>query len=226
METRSDAPVAAPPLHRRVLAAFVSPDRLFAALRHDPRWAGALLLGAALVLASTALIPPEVWQAFTREQLAAQGRALPEGFDFGSVQRVFALVAGVMGWVAFTFLAAGVVTFTFAFVLGDEGGFRQYLAVVAHAFLVPAAGALLTTPLKIVQADPSLTLNLSLFAVGLDPDGYPMGVLRLLDLFQLWGWVVVAVGVHEIDRRRDVGTAAAVLLAFALAIALVFALFL
>ena len=226
--TRADPPEAPrlPGLPRRSLDVFVAPGRLFAALRHRPAWAGALLLGAALVLASTAAIPPDVWESFTREQLASRGQAMPEGFDFGAAQRVFGMVGGVVGWLLFAFTVAGLVTFVFAFVLGDEGTYRQYLAVVTHAFLIPAVGAVLVTPLKIAQADPSLTLNLSLFAVGLDADLYPMRVLRMLDLFQLWSWVVVAVGAHEIDRRRDVGTASAVLLTFALALAMLFAIFL
>lgn len=215
-----------PHLPKRVLDVILAPGRLSEALRDDPRWAGALVLGAGLVLISTWLLPAEVWESFTREQLASQGREMPEGFDFGAVQRVVGMVAGVVGWLVFGFVVAGLVTFVFAFVLGDEGGYRQYLAVVAHAFLIPALGTLLVTPLKIVQADPSLTLNLSLFAVGLDADGYPMGVLRMLDLFQLWSWVVIAVGVHAIDGRRSVGAAATILLCFALAVAMVFAIFL
>ncbi len=225
---QAEAPAPPPPLPglpRRLVDVVVAPGRLFERLREQPRWAAAVAVGALLVLVATWLIPVDVWNTFTREQIAARGMKVPEGFNFGTMQKVFGAVGGVVGWLFMLFVLTAILTFVFAFVLGDEGSYKQYLAVVGHAFFIPALGSLLVTPLRIAQGDPSLTLNLSLFAVGLDPSLYPVRVLRVLDLFQIWAWVLVAVGAHAIDRRRSVGSAAVVTLGLALLLALVFGIF-
>ena len=95
---------------------------------------------------------------------------------------------------------------------------------MAHASLIGAIGGLLVLPLKIAQADPTLTLNLGLFVPG-DPDSYPMRVLRSLDLFLLWSYVVTGLGISKVDRRRSWGSAAVFMILFAIGFALLIAAF-
>lgn len=197
----------------RLFRVIMAPGRLFAALRDEPRWVAAMLLGSALVVVSTLLVPGEIWDEMFRRQMLQTGQELPEDFDFGTIQRVIAVVAGGVFWFVWTFLLAGILTVLFAFVLGDDGRYRQYLAVTAHALLIPALGGLATVPLRILRRDPQLTLNLGLFA-DLEP-GYLMSLLAILDLFLLWAYVVMAVGAHEIDPRRSWSSAAAILLVLA-----------
>ena len=210
---------------RRVVQVFLSPGELARGLREKPVWGLVLLLGGVLVGASVALIPQEVWLQMMREQAAERGQPLPQGFGTaGTLFRVTSVVGGVLGWFLWAFLLAGVVTFVFAFALGDEGRYRQYLAVVSHALLIAGVGALLTVPLKIAQSDPTLTLSLGTFAVFLE-EGYFYRVLRILDLFGLWGYAVMAVGVSQIDPRRSLGSAMAFFYGLALLMALLFGIF-
>ena len=123
-----------------------------------------------------------------------------------------------------TFLFAGVYNVVFAFVLGDEGSYKQYLAVVSHAWFIPALFALLLVPLKISSGDAQLTLNLGLFMPFL-PEGYFQNLFRFLDLTQIWSVLVIAQGAHVIDRRRSFGSAAAILLVLLLLMAAVIARF-
>jgi hypothetical protein len=76
-------------------------------------------------------------------------------------------------------------------------------------------------PLKLAQGDPSLTLSLGTFAFFLD-EGYPLRVLKMLDLFGLWAYVVMAIGVTKIDPKRGLGSALGFFLVFALGFALIF----
>ena len=55
---------------------------------------------------------------------------------------------------------------------------------------------------RIVTEDAQLRLSLGTFAVFLEP-GYMLEVLNLLDLFFLWGWVLVGLGAARIGYRRD-----------------------
>ena len=214
-----------PPFHTRLIQTFVAPGRLAEALAHNPAWALALVVGALLIVAQTVLIPPEVWDAMFRETMLQQGREMPEGFGAGAtVMRISAVVGGAIGYVVMSFLFAGIVTLLFAFLLGDEGRYKQYLASLTHAWLIPSLVGLALVPLRISEQNPQLTLNLGTFFYFL-PEGYLQKVFTMLDLSQIWAWLVVAQGAYAIDRRRSVGSAAAVLIAISVVMALIFALF-
>jgi hypothetical protein len=230
MESMSDATTsgaattdAAPSFPTRVGWVLYAPGRLGEALARHPVWAAALVTGAALVFLQTYLIPGEVWDTFMRAQAVQAGRELPEGFSMGGVTRAFTLGVGTLFFAGLQFVFAGLVTFIFSFVYGDEGSYKQYLSVTAHAWLIPALVGLCLVPLRISQQNPQFTLNLASFFYFL-PEGYPLRVLTMLDLSQLWAWVVVALGTHAIDSRRPVGSAVAVLLGLSVALAMVFAL--
>ncbi len=219
----STATTSAPSFPTRVGWTLFAPGRLGEALASHPVWAMALVAGAVLVFLQTYLIPGEVWDAFMRAQALQAGRQLPEGFSMGGVTRAFTLGIGTLFFAALQFVFAGLVTFAFAFVFGDEGSYKQYLSVTTHAWLIPALVGLCLVPLRISQENPQFSLNMSSFFFFL-PEGYPLRVLTMLDLSQLWAWVVVAQGAHAIDRRRSVGSAVAALLVMSLVLAMLFAL--
>jgi hypothetical protein len=219
VEERAHSPPSSLP--KRVMQVFFAPGDLFEGLREKPVWFGVLVLGGVLAVVSILLIPPDLWLAAAREQFIQQGREVPPGLaPAGGLLRITALVGGGIAWFVWAFILAGVVTVVFSFVLGDEGRYAQYLSVVSHGLLIGAVGALLTVPLKIVQQDPSLTLNVGTFAVFLER-GYAFRVLKLLDLFGLWGYGVMAVGVTKVDPRRGLSSALYFFLAFALVFSLI-----
>ena len=230
-ENTSDVDVAEetesslPPLPARLVAVFFSPGRLMDELVLDPRWIGALLVGAALVGLSVALIPVDVFMEMNRQAALERGREFPEMTERArELMRVVIPLGSVVSTLAFTAVFTGVYTIIFAFVLGDEGRFRQYLAVVSHAYFIPLLFGLLVTPLRISTGDPQFTLNLASFFVFL-PDGYVLNVLRVFDLTQIWSTLVIAQGVHAIDRRRSFSSAATILLVLFTGTALVIARF-
>ena len=219
------APSSFPSLPKRLMQLFFSPGELFTALREKPVWFGALAVGALLILLSTAFIPTDVWVEFSRNQMIQQGRDVPAGFETGgALIRIFSVVLGPISFFIMAFIIAGIVTLFFSFLFGDEGRYVQYLSVVAHALVISAVGGLLLVPLKLAQSDPSVTLNLATFAFFLE-EGYFFRVLKLIDLFGLWAFAVMAVGVTKIDPRRSFGFALAFFMAFTLAMSLVFGIF-
>jgi hypothetical protein len=215
-------PVRLPPLPLRALQVFYAPGELFDRLAKRPAWAGALLLGCALVALSFILIPAEVWQQTFREQMMRSGRQMPEGFDMSGAARWFGLIGGVVFWFFLAFFITAVITVVFHFLLGDEGRFKQYLSVVGHALIIAAVGALAILPLRLAQSDPQLTLNVGLFMPG-DADNYLIRVLRMVDLFMIWSYLVMAVGITRVDPRRGWGSAAVVLILFGIGVAMIFA---
>lgn len=214
-----------PSLPTRLAWVFVSPGRLMERLAERPAWAGALMVGALLVAASVALTPFELLMEANRTAAMESGADVPEmGETAEQVMRVFIPAFSVVSIGLMTAIFAGVYTVVFAFVLGDEGTYRQYLAVVSHAWFIPALFALLLVPLKISAGDAQLTLNLGLFMPFL-PEGYLQNLFRFLDLTQIWSVLIIAQGAHTIDRRRSFGSAATILMILLLLMAAVFARF-
>jgi hypothetical protein len=136
--------------------------------------------------------------------------------------RWFGLVGGVLFWFFLAFFIAGLITVVFHFFLGDEGRYVQYLSVVGHGLIIAAVGGLAILPLRLAQSDPQLTLNVALFVPG-DVDAYPIRVLRMIDLFMIWSYLVMAVGITRVDPRRGWGSAAVFLILFGVGVAMIFA---
>ena len=218
-------PSSFPSLPTRLLQVFFSPGELFSALREKPVWFGALAVCGVLSVVGVALIPVELWVEFSRNQLIERGSEVPAGFESsGSIIRIFSIFGAGIGFFIMAFVLAGIMKVFFSFLFGDEGRYVQYLSVVAHASIISALGALLLVPLKLSQGDPAVTLSLGTFAFFLE-EGYPLRVLKMLDLFAFWTYAVMAIGVTKIDPRRSFGFALAFFLAFALVFALVFGIF-
>ena len=208
-------------LPRRLYDTFVNPSRMGRAVADNPKWIGALLVVLALIALSSALLPAEMFVEVQRRAALARGVTPPTMTeDTLRIIRIFSIVGGPFAVGIITFVFAGLYTFVFGFVLGDEGRYRQYLALTAHAAFIPALLSLLLVPLRIQTGDPQFSLNLASFLFFLEP-GYVLNVFRMMDLTQLWATVVTALGAHQIDRRRGFGSALVILLCFMLVVALV-----
>jgi hypothetical protein len=192
-----------PGLFARYIQVFFSPDALFQELRARPVWVGAVLLSSGLVAAGVMLLPPDLMLATLRERSLASGQPLPQGFeDLEGVFRYITGAATFVFWPLILAMYAGVVTVIFAFLLGHEGTYKQYLAVVAHAHLITATAGVLVAPLRIVMEDAQLLISLGTFAPFLD-DGYLFRFLSLVDLFGVWAWVLVGLGAARIARKKS-----------------------
>jgi hypothetical protein len=214
-----------PPFHRRLMDVFFNPGRLAQALKEHPAWGLAMVVGVVLVALQLGLIPGEVWSEVQRQAVLRSGREMPEvPAAMQTFMRWSAPVFGTLAVPIMEFVLAGVVTLVFAFVMGDEGRYRQYLAILAHAWIIPGVVELLLLPLKIAQKNPQLTVSLGSFFFFL-PEGYLLRVLNMMALSQIWAWLVVAAGVHTFDPKRRYATAATVLIGLNLAMSMVFAIF-
>lgn len=214
-----------PPFHRRFIDVFFNPARLGKALKDHPAWAVAMLVGAILVTAMYVLIPADLWTEMQRQALLRSGQQVQEiPAAAQAVARWSRYVGGFIGIPISEFFFAGVVTLIFAFVLGDEGRYKQYLAVVSHAWLVTMTVELLLVPLKIHEGNPQLTVSIGTFFVFL-PEGYLLKALNTLALSKLWSSLVLAAGVHAIDPKRKFATAATILIALNVIMAFVVAAF-
>jgi len=204
-----EAPPASP-FYRRLVDLFFSPGKLGDDLAANPVWAAALILATVLIVASMALIPPEVFAEMQREAILRSGREVPAMPDsMIEIMRWVTPIAAGLSVFVFTFVFAGIYAVIFAFIMGDEGKYRQYLSVTAHAMIIPALAGLIITPLRISSGDPQLTFNLASFMFFLS-DGYLLNFFKAMDLTSIWSGLVIAMGAHSIDNRRSFASAAMV----------------
>lgn len=214
-----------PGLFGRYLGVLTSPDVLFQGLRTRPQWAGAMLLGSSLVLVATFLVPPELTIATLRERMLERGQVFPPGLaDRMAVIRFGGAVAAFVFWGIMLTVFTGVVMVFFAVLLGHDGTYRQYLAVVAHAHLISATSGVLLLPLRIATEDARLLLSLGTFAVFLEP-GYMLRFLGFLDLFGLWAWLLVGLGAARIARKEPWAGGAVMVMLIPVTMAAVIAIF-
>jgi len=216
-----------PGLPRRLFDTFFSPTKMADAVAREPKWFAALLVSALIVGLSTALLPPELMAEVQRRAALARGVTppplTPRTLEF---IRWFGVVASTLVIFVIGFVMSGIYTLIFAFVLGDEGRYRQYLAMFAHAMIIPALLSLALVPLRIQTRDPQFALSVGSFLGTFMEPGYLLNVFRFMDLTQLWSTAVIACGAHAIDRRRSFVSAFATMLLVTLAFALVVANFL
>ena len=214
-----------PSLPSRLLNVFLSPGKVMEAVAKDPVWVGALLVGAVLVALQAALIPFDMIMETQRQAAVEAGPDAPEIPEWlMNIMRYGTPVLAMIGTFLRTVVFAGLYWLIFSFVLGDEGRYRQYLAIGAHALFVPALIGLALVPLKIMTGDAQATLNLGSFLFFL-PDGYWSNVFRLMDLTGIWSALIIAQGAHSIDAKRSFGSAAAILIAIVFIVALIFGIF-
>lgn len=201
-----------PGLLTRLVWVFFSPGRLMEALAKKPAWGASLVVSCGLLAAGVALIPIDIVMEASRQAAIDAGRDPQEmGDGVLQVMRFVIPMTTFVSTMIISFLSAGLYTVVFAFVLGDEGTYRQYLAALTHAMFIAAFVGLLLTPLRIMSGDAQLTLNLGLFMPFL-PEGYFQSFFRFLDITQIWSTLVVAQGAHVFDSRRSFGSAATIML--------------
>ena len=191
-----------PPFFSRVVNVFFAPGELFEKLRDNPVWFWTLLLAGVMITASMAVVPAEAWEQMLQAQSAESGQEIPEGM--GTIIRISGTVFAALGVFIWAFILAGLVMLLFTFFMGGDGTYKQYLSVVSHSMLISALGAVVTTPLKVIKLDPQLTLNLGTFLPFLE-EGFLLRFLTMMDLFGLWGFAILAVGITKIDPRRSFG---------------------
>jgi hypothetical protein len=221
----SDAsPRPLPGLPRRVLAVFVSPGQLFEQLRDKPVWGGAMLLLVVLNLVMMFLLPAELFEEQVRRSLEGAGNEMSDSaIETAVTVGRFAgiAMAGVMGAVG-TFAIGAIMFFVFGTLLGDNGRYRHYLSVCAHALLISSVGGLVQVPLRRLQGDMEVTLSLGTFAPFLE-EGFLLNFLNAIGLFGLWVAMLMALGVTRIQPGRSWGGAFTIILGlfcvFALGIA-------
>ncbi len=189
----------------RFIRVFAAPGALFRELAEEPRALGAIVLGIALSVLGTALIPMGVWEQALLSDALGTGAEIPENpATMARVIWVVTLFTAVVAWPLLALVSAGLYALVFFFVFGYRGDFRRLFSVVSHALLVVAVGGLLLAPARILSGDISFSLSLATL-LPFAGDGFVGRYLELMDLFNLWAYVLVGMGAAALDGTRTSG---------------------
>src|SRR5512138_3664449 len=167
------APSAPKGLLARIVGIFFSPRATFAAIAAQPRWFGALAVGVViLIIGLFALFSTEVGQqAWIDQQVRGSqsfGRTMTEqqiaGMDrIAPYMRYIVTVMYLVFIPIVVMVLSGILLGVFNALLGGDATFKQVLAVVSHAGLIPAVQTIFAMPLDYVRETLSSPTTLGVF---------------------------------------------------------------
>lgn len=215
-----------------IASVFHAPTQAFEALRERPRWWLALAVLVVASLAVQLVVVRHMDMAGTvRERLesSARGRELSEADMERAIEQgaKFAPVGVVVGALAapIVLLLIGAVYFLGLKLAGSEAEFKPVFSTTLHAMLPPGLVGSALTALVVAQkgmltaseVGRAVKSNLGAF---LSPDAPAAlrSAAEVLDIFNLWMWVLLAIGLSiagRIPRARAATVVAVVWLGWA-----------
>ena len=210
-----------PSLPVRIVQVFVSPAKLFDALRHRPAWIGALLglvlIGVAMQLLTPVILSEEAWREVIETQMAGSAAA---GADRTAVEQQIEFLLtwgptiGAATMVVITPISlcviAGLLLIAFNVILGGAATFKQLLSASVHASYVHLAGALIVLALMAMGAQQT-TLSPSLLLP--EMEGFIGRFLNGINVFSVWTCGVLGIAVSRLYRGRSIWAGTMYLLA-------------
>jgi hypothetical protein len=210
--TEAGATHAPMSLLSRFIGVVTSPKATFQAVVAHPRWFGMLALVTIIVAVCVTL--PMTTEAGRQaaldnnvQQMENFGMQvndemyanMAKGMRFATYQTFFGVL--VFGPVI-SVIIAGILYGVFTALMGGEATFKQLFAVYVHSTAISAVGQLFTGPLNYFRGSMSSATNLSVVLPMIDEHSFLGRLLGMIDLFVIWWFVLLAIGLGVLYRRR------------------------
>ena len=196
----------------RFIGILTSPRATYASVVAHPKWLGMFLLTVTCIAFGAAL--PMTTDA-GKQAAIDQQVATMEGFgaqvsdeQYAAMQKGTAILpyttAGgvVFGMLIGYLLIAGILFAIFNAAMGGDASYKQVLSVLVHSSVIAAVGALFAGPLNYVRGSVSPPATLGALLPMLDESSFMGKLAGMLDLFTIWGTVVLAIGLAVLYRRK------------------------
>lgn len=200
----------------RVATVLFKPAETFAEIAERPTWGVALAVFLALSTIATLVVFSrfDVLEAM-RQQIASQHQAVPAGFEGRAGLIKGCSEAGAIAVPAIALLIAAAIFLVFN-LAGGQLGFKTSFAVVVHASMPNAVGALLTVAVALsrpawtaAEVQGGLLHSNLAFLAPADASKTLVALLTRVDLFSLWTLVLLTIG-FRIAAKVSRTTSAAV----------------
>jgi hypothetical protein len=210
---------ALPGLFARVIGIITSPKATYEAIVKVPRTIGVLALMALVIGASQS--------AFTMTATGRQAMldlqtqqiekfthtpVTPEMYDSLERRAPYAPLTTVISMFIFMplvlLIVGGLIFLVFNVVLGGTAEFKQVMAIVAHALVISGLAALFGMAMNFARGTMTTSpANIGLLLPMLPEGSFVANFLGAIDLFNVWGTIVTAIGLGVLYRRKTAGIA-------------------
>lgn len=202
---------ARPGVVARLVGVIFSPRAAFEHIVADPKWLAALVIilvamGAiSFIFMSTevgreAVLAKQLdgMEAFGMQVTPEVEARLEQGMDRA---KYFSLFNGLF-WAVMLAVIAGVLFAVFNATLGGAATFKQVFAVTVYSSVITVVQQLFSTPLAYVRGSLDSSTNLAVLLPMLDDTSFLARLLGTIDLFWIWWFAVLAMGLAVLYRRR------------------------
>lgn len=207
-----------PGLFARVIGVIFSPVETFKSVVAAPRPVGVLFIVCLVIGLSAGL--PQFTETGRRASLDMQVQSIEQFTGQPPTPEMYAQMESRAAMGAYmsmfgVFLAVPVITLFFSalywalfnVILGGTATFGQVVGVTAHATVIGALGALVSTPIQLLQGSMSMAgpFNLGALVPMLDPGSGLAMFLGGVTFFGLWESVVTGLGLSVLYKRAPTG---------------------
>lgn len=196
------------PLAQRFWKVLAAPGEAFQAIAQDPRFLWPVLIIIAITLLLTMLTIPET-REYSMEVMAASGMT-PEQIAMAMQFVVPSALIGVVVALPFMWLIQTVLLVIYNQFSVGEAGFKQLFAVAVFAGLPSIIKSVISTGLiKTIGLKAAMEFNSSLavFMGTADQGGFLYNFLGHMELFSIWGLVLLVVGSSIAMKKKAGGLA-------------------
>jgi hypothetical protein len=196
----------------RIVGVFFSPRATYAEVAARPRWFGALAVSTIVIAAGFyVLLSTEVGQRAILDQqtqvIESFGVKLNDAaYDRmeQGVQRAkyTTPIAQLVFIPIVSLIIAGILLGIFNAVLGGDATFKQVLAIVAHSSMIGALQNTFSRPLDYIRETVSSPTSLSVLLPFIEEKSFLGRLTGMLDLFQVWSILSLAIGLGVLYKRR------------------------
>jgi hypothetical protein len=194
----------------RFIGVITSPKATFENVVAHPKWLGMLALTSVLIGVCQALpmTTPEGQEAALQQQVRQVENFGVQVNDqmYADMQRRVRFApysAGIGSVVAVpiaTLIFSGILFGVFL-MLGGQASFKQLFAVYVHSGVIGTLAQLFTGPLNYFRGSVSSATNLAVALPMIDDKSFLGRLFGMIDLFWIWGLIVLAIGLGTLYRR-------------------------
>lgn len=226
-----------PGLLARVIGVITSPGETFAHIVRTPKVSGMLFVICLATALSQGLpqfteagraaaleMQVEQTERWTGQPLSDEAyAAMQKQSQFGAY---FTLIGAFIFVPFVSVIITAILWAVFNTVLGGTAAFKTVMAVVVHSQVISTLSAVVAAPIMYMRGQMSAGGIANLGAlIPLDETSYLAKFFGMIDLFVIWWFVVLAIGLATLYKRTTTGVATGLLVTYAI-IALVVAYFL
>lgn len=196
----------------RFIGIITSPRSTFQQVVAHPRWLGMYLLTAVIIAFCAALpMTTEAGKQAAVDQQVSQREAFGmEVSDeaYAQIQQTttflpYMTAAGAFfGSLFMSLILSAILWAVFNAAMGGDASYKQILAVFVHSGVISALGQMFTGPVNYFRGAVTSATSLGALLPIFDDQSFLGRLVGMIDLFAVWGIIVLAIGLAVLYRRK------------------------